>query len=190
VTPSVDLLPNLPERLRELRHAFGWSMNDLAVLVGVTQPGVVSNWETKNQRRRTPELSTLLTLQRWYGVSMDYLLGLPHAERDSGIVKASKKALLVRLMDVGDRLPPSPSERARLIILMAIEVSPEAFFKERVSAFLTMKPATLGELLEGGMWPDATLDRLADLLGIKADWFYLANPTATLMHAQKTEGRT
>jgi len=165
-------LPNLPYRLRELRQELGWSLDDVAVRVGVTQRGVVSNWEAVNQRRRTPPLTTLLSLQRWYGVSMDYLLGNSMAKRDSPAVAAGKEALQAALRNEPVQAVISPSERARLAARLAAQVSPEAYFPERMAAWLAVANEDFAVMMGTGVWADAALHRLAALLGIPVAWFY------------------
>jgi len=167
-----SILPNLPHRLRELRQELGWSLDDVAVRVGVTQRGVVSNWEAVNQRRRTPPLTTLLSLQLWYGVSMDYLLGNPLAERDSPAVVAGKATLQAALRSSNVPEVISPSDRARLATELALQVAPEAFFSDRVAAWLAVAGEDFAIMMGSGVWADASLHRLAALLGIPATWFY------------------
>lgn len=60
------------ERLRELREHRGWSQEQLASLVGVSQ-GTISHWEKSEGRLRT---ANLVALARLLGCSIDYLLGL------------------------------------------------------------------------------------------------------------------
>jgi transcriptional regulator with XRE-family HTH domain len=174
------LVPNLPHRLKALRLEMGWSLDDLVPIVGVTQKGVISNWEATNQRRRTPPISTLVILQRWYGVSLDYLVGHPNAERESADVKVGKAALLKELRLAEGVAGASPSERARQALKLAFEVAPEAFFASRISAYLGLAPRDLDGLLTVDEWPDASLRRLASLLGLEAEWFYTDQPVQLL----------
>ena len=181
---GTDPLPNLPRRLKELRQELGWTLEDVAERVGVTQRGVASNWEATNQRRRTPPLTTLVTLQRWYGVSLDYLVGHPGAERDSPAVKAGKKALRERLREArGVEFAP-PSDRARVAVRLALEVGPDAFFVERLAACLFVTVDELKGLIESGVWADGQLQSLADLLGIDVEWFYSLQPVHALNKAK------
>lgn len=173
---EAKLLPYLPQRLRELRLELGWTLEDVAVRVGVTQAGVVSNWEATNQRRRTPELSTLLLLQRWYGVSMDYLLGNPLAERDSPSVRKGKLALREALRRQPGLEAKSARERAEVAWSVAQKVAPDAFFTERLAACLLMSPAELAEVTENAFWSNRLIERLAPFLGLSADWFYATAP--------------
>lgn len=176
-----DYMPALPQRLRELRLELGWSLDDVAERVGVTQRGVVSNWEATNQRRRTPPLSTLLVLQKWYGVSLDYLIGHPDAERDSPAVKAGKRALRTSLSQMEEVERLSPSDRARLAIQEATRLSPEAFFDERIAAALLIPPEDYAALKSERIWPDSALERLAYVLGLCREWFYSPKPAEVLI---------
>lgn len=174
------LVPNLPARLKELRLEMGWSLDDLVPIVGVTQKGVISNWEATNQRRRTPPISTMVILQRWYGVSLDYLVGHPKAERESADVKAGKADLRKALRQVAGVAEASPSERARLAVRVGLQVAPEAFFLGRVAAYLGITERDLEGMLDGGHWPDASLRRLASLFGLEAEWLYTDQPVQLL----------
>ena len=174
------LVPNLPHRLKELRLEMGWSLDDLVPIVGVTQKGVISNWEATNQRRRTPPISTLVILQRWYGVSLDYLVGHPNAERESADVKVGKGAVRKELRHAEGMAGASPSERARLALRIAMGVAPEAFFLGRAAAYLGLRQDDLEKLLCDHDWPDASLRRLAWLLGLETEWFYSAHPAQVL----------
>ncbi|HWI51286.1 MAG TPA: helix-turn-helix transcriptional regulator [Symbiobacteriaceae bacterium] len=174
------LVPNLPHRLKELRLEMGWSLDDLVPIVGVTQKGVVSNWETTNQRRRTPPISTLVILQRWYGVSLDYLVGHPNAERESADVKLGKAAVREALLKAEGMTEAMPSERARYALRVAMEVAPEAFFLGRAAAYMGLKVLDLEGLLGAQEWPDVSIRRLASLLGLEAEWFYSDQPIRVL----------
>lgn len=169
---GADPLPNLPQRLKELRLELGWTLEEVAERTGVTQRGVASNWEATNQRRRIPPITTLLILQRWYGVSMDYLLGLPGAERESAAVKTGRRLLHQHLRTLTELEKMTPSNRARRVLALAAELAPEAFFLKRVAAFLTLEMEDLLELIAGGLWPESLMVRLASFYGLKPEWFY------------------
>jgi transcriptional regulator with XRE-family HTH domain len=181
---DIDALPNLPQRLKQLRLELGWTLEDVARITGVTQRGVASNWEATNQRRRTPPLHTLLVLQRWYGVSMDYLLAIPDAERDSPAVRKGKRRLREQLSQTEVPLVTSPSDRARMVVAMAMEVAPDAFFVERFAANLTQSTEDMDHLMVRGVWADPLIDRLATMVGITQDWFYAVEPAEVLNAAE------
>jgi len=173
---QVEILPLMPQRLRELRLELGWSLNDVAQRLGVTQRAVVSNWEATNQRRRIPDIENLLVLQKWYGVSMDYLLGLPGADRDSPAVKSGRRTLSERLKTLTGLEGTSPSTRARIALRVAIEVAPEAFFLERTAAALTLNTSELVQLGAGGLWAGEVIERLSAFLGVSPEWFFALDP--------------
>ena len=60
-----------PERLKELRQEKGLSQRALAKVLHVTQPAIV-RWETGQQ---TPNLEMLVTISKFFNVSLDYLVG-------------------------------------------------------------------------------------------------------------------
>lgn len=57
--------------LKQLRKEKGLSQTDLADYLQITR-GSYSNYET---HKRSPDYSTLIKLAKFYGVSLDYLLG-------------------------------------------------------------------------------------------------------------------
>lgn len=184
---ETDLLPLMPRRLRELRQELGWSLNDVAQRLNVTQRAVVSNWEAENQRRRVPDIQNLLVLQRWYGVSMDYLMGQPGAEHDSPVVRAGKAAIRESLRVLKGIEATAPHERAHIALSKAMTIAPDAFFRERVAAFLMITPEHLDDLLKHGNWSEEHTKRLADILGLHLEWFYSPEPHKVLTEAAMKE---
>lgn len=175
-----DAIAGMPKRLRELRLELGWTLDDVAQHLGFAQRGVASNWEATNQRRRIPELPTLLALQKWYGVSLDYLVGHPEAERDSPAVKAGKRVLREHLKALPNPETLSPRERAQLAATAATVVAPEAFFLDRLAAYFHMSTAEFTELNDNGFWSKRLIEQLADFVGIHKEWFYSPEPSRVL----------
>ncbi len=60
------------ERLKELRQEKGIGQEELANRIGVSR-GVISLWENG---LREPTMGNLAALARFFGVSLDYLVGL------------------------------------------------------------------------------------------------------------------
>ena len=60
------------KRLRELREDKNLSMQELAVIINVSN-ATISNWENEINE---PKISYLAALAKYFGVSADYLLGL------------------------------------------------------------------------------------------------------------------
>ena len=60
------------ERLKELRIEKKLSQIDLAKATGISQAGI-AKWETGD---RTPSLDCLIILAKYFGVTLDYLVGL------------------------------------------------------------------------------------------------------------------
>lgn len=169
-------LSELPKRLRQLRLELAWTMEDVARVTAVAGRGVVSNWEATDGRRRTPPLLTLVTLAGWYGVSMDYLLGFPRAERDSAAVKQGKALLKERLRDEIKKLPRHealPDARLRLAIALLQELAPDAFFLGRIAANLGMPEERLKAIMAGAIPADATIELFVRLVDVPRSWFYL-----------------
>lgn len=63
-----------PQRLAELRKKKGFTQGELCEELGI-KVNAYREWE---MGRRRPELESLIKLAEYYGVSMDYLLGLEH----------------------------------------------------------------------------------------------------------------
>lgn len=177
---EITFLQHMPQRLRELRQELGWSLSDVAQRIGLAQRSVVSNWEATSMRRRIPDIENLLALQRWYGVSLDYLVGEPGAERDSPAVKLAKDALVRSLAEAEDVKNETASGRARVAVRLAIQLAPEVFFPERISVWLFVSPGELDSLLHDAPWPDPLLNRLGALLGVPAGWFSSPDPAECL----------
>lgn len=170
---SVDISA-LPKRLKQLRLELGWSLDDMAKAIGAANRGVVSNWEATNERQRIPPLGTLVALARWFGVSLDYLVGIEGADRDSAAVRIGKAALHSRFPEEVKRLPvPTPGARLRLAIAILQEAAPDGFFPPRIAANLLHTEESLQRLLEHDEVPGPVLDKFAGLAGMPAAWFYL-----------------
>ena len=60
------------ERLKELRSEKNVGQVELSVKIGVSK-GIISMWENG---LREPKLSNLISLAEYFGVSLDYLVGL------------------------------------------------------------------------------------------------------------------
>lgn len=65
------MIKTLPQRLKELRLANGYSPKEVATKLGIS-PSIVSGYETGE---RTPSTENLLALSYLYKCSTDYLLG-------------------------------------------------------------------------------------------------------------------
>lgn len=177
---ETTILPSLPMRLRQLRQELGWSLADVAERLGVTQRAVVSNWEAVNQRRRIPDIENLLQLQRWYGVSMDYLLGQTDTDRESAMVRNGRQQLRAALRETTGLIMLTPSDRARLALNTALEQAPDVFFLERTAAFLFLAEEDVRERLREGTWPPDLVGRLASFLGLRREWFYAMDSSEVL----------
>lgn len=64
------------KRLKELREGKNLSMQDLAVIIKVSN-AAISNWENEINE---PKISYLVALARYFEVSSDYLLGLENED--------------------------------------------------------------------------------------------------------------
>lgn len=164
----------LPKRLKQLRQEIGWSLEDAAQALQAGSKGVISNWEASTDRRRIPPLGVLMALARWYGVSLDYLVGVPGAERDSPRVRLGKIALRDRFpIEVKQLTPATPGARFRLSVRILQETAPEAFLLERIATHLLLSEERLQTILETGDVIESTLARFARMMDIPVSWFYV-----------------
>lgn len=164
----------LPLRLKQLRQELGWSLEDVAQVIQASSKGVVSNWEATTGRRRVPELGVLVALARWYGVSLDYLVGIPGAERDSSLVQRGKAGLRERFpTEVRQLGLNKPGERFRLAVAIVQDMAPGAFFLDRIAAYLLLSSDRLATILETGELTEVALSRFAHMVDLPVDWFYV-----------------
>lgn len=61
------------KRLKELRDEKGLTQVELARKLNFKNGTVISNWETG---ARIPDIENLIVLAKFFGVSIDYLVGL------------------------------------------------------------------------------------------------------------------
>lgn len=66
----------IPERIKDLRQARGWTQAELARRMGITRNGI-NSWE---QGLSMPSPGSLVELSRIFLVSTDYLLGVERLE--------------------------------------------------------------------------------------------------------------
>ncbi|MBQ8749678.1 MAG: helix-turn-helix domain-containing protein [Clostridia bacterium] len=59
------------DKIRELRRKFKLTQNDLSIKLNVSN-GTIAMWETS---KRSPDLETVDRLAKFFGVTVDYLLG-------------------------------------------------------------------------------------------------------------------
>jgi transcriptional regulator with XRE-family HTH domain len=101
-------LAMLGERLRVLRSARGWTLEELAERSGLSKP-YLSRLESGN---RQPSIAAVLTLARVYGVPMGSLFGPQHSD-DSCIVVRSNE-VTIRKGDGVSYVPMSATSRFHL----------------------------------------------------------------------------
>lgn len=68
-TKTSEFLPEVGDRLKVTRKAFGLSQEELAHLLGVTR-GAIANWE---RGTRLADAAAMVRLCRAYRISMDWL---------------------------------------------------------------------------------------------------------------------
>ena len=90
-------------RLRELRKNAGLSQKEFAKIFGAAQ-NTVSQWETGT---RSIDDKTLCELAAYFGVSVDYLLGLSDEKSLAGKTSEAKREMI----ELVDQLPAEQVSR-------------------------------------------------------------------------------
>ena len=80
---------HLPQNIRAMRKARGFTQEQLAEAMGVTV-GAVSKWELGQS---APDLSTLMELADFFDASVDALLGYTLRENSAGLAAERIRAL-------------------------------------------------------------------------------------------------
>lgn len=89
----IDLdLKMLGDRLSELRRDFGYTQEDLALLLKINRSSI-SNYE---QGINEPSLSTIVKLANLYNVSTDYLLCRTKEKNNFNLLSKDHKELILR----------------------------------------------------------------------------------------------
>jgi transcriptional regulator with XRE-family HTH domain len=140
------------------------SLDQLAVLCGLSGRGASGAWESGAS---SPDLSMLLLLADFYGVTLDYLFGLENAQRDSVVLRQAKAALAGRLTGV-DWTRLSIAERMRETWHAARQVAPFAFPPGRIAGLIGgLEPESFTALVNAAMHPSpVVINRFAWALGL------------------------
>lgn len=94
-------------RLRELRESAGFkSQQAFADAFGVAQ-STVGNWEAG---KREPNYETTMRLARFFGVSIDNLLGLEIKKEPAPVTEGGSIETIQRFMPLVDRLTPDQQQ--------------------------------------------------------------------------------
>lgn len=162
----------LAGNLKSLRQELGLTLQDIADLCGIRGGRAsVSKWERESEPQR-PEDRLLLLLADFYGVSLDYLYGRPHARRDSPAVAAARASLRARVNEEPAGLT-TPGQRLALVWNWLSELAPGVFHPQRVAAELNLSPDGFAELARGHAQPaPGVVTRFAAICGLPEGWFY------------------
>lgn len=115
----------------------------------------------------TPDVAMMMLLADLYGVTLDYMCGVPEAQRDSMTLRNAKTALNARLAGVDWRGLTVP-ERLREAWTLAQETSPYAFPPLRIAGLVgSVEPESFAALTNAKVQPSAVvINRFAWALGI------------------------
>jgi transcriptional regulator with XRE-family HTH domain len=165
---------SLGARLRHLRESYGLVQQDVANLFS-TSRNVPSQWESG---AREPSLVNILKLADYYGVTVDWLLGIPDAERDSPVVRRVKRELgdYLRLREPFLKYT-GPGERLQLAVGFLCEQDPDHFSVEGIARYLTITPDTFAAMMNGqAMVTGPVIQRFSVFANLPEVWFWQPEP--------------
>jgi transcriptional regulator with XRE-family HTH domain len=174
VKQSQSGTPILGARLRQLRENFGLVLQDVANLFA-TNRNVPSQWEGG---MREPSYEHLLRLADFYGVTVDWLLGREHAEKDSARVKRVKSQLhdYLRLREAALTNTP-PGLRVRTCAEFLSTQDPTMFSMDRIARQVLIDPGMFREMVYGpAMVTGPVIQRFAEFVNLEEVWFYKPVP--------------
>ncbi|HLO02073.1 MAG TPA: helix-turn-helix transcriptional regulator [Symbiobacteriaceae bacterium] len=161
-------------RLRQLRENYGLVQQDVADLFE-TNRNVPSQWESG---AREPSLEIILDLAAFYGVTVDWLLGVPNADKDAPDVRQIKRELgdYLRLKEPTLRYT-GPEVRLKLAFSFLCERNPEQFSLDRIAQAVNITPSTFLEMMEGRVRVSGpVIQRFADYAKLPELWFWQPEP--------------
>lgn len=161
-------------RCRELRLGFGLTLLQIGELCGYSKQAA-SQWETDE---REPAYDDLLKLADLFGVTTDYLLGRPGAQRDAPAILQAKAALAqyLRLREP-DLYGTTAATRLAIVYRFLSETVPGHFARERVANWLRLSTAELDRLIgNNAQATSITTSRFSELSGVPEDWFWIPDP--------------
>lgn len=118
-------MDSFSDRLKQLRQSSGLTQQDLADEVGISA-SAIGMYE---QGRREPDRSTLILLSRYFGVSIDFLLGAPWEKDVRLALEEMRKQMKTAdsLLFNGERLDPSETDK----LFDAMYVAASVMFTDR-----------------------------------------------------------
>lgn len=167
-------MPTFGQRCHELRGGFGYTLQEIANLFGYSK-NTPSQWELSD---REPAYADLIKLASFYGVTVDYLLGCPSAERDAPFIKTAKTALgqFLRLRE-GTLLGTSAAARITVVYRFLSETVPTHYSRERVASWLRLSLPAFDRLLsDQSQATDIVAHRFSELSSVPEEWFWMPDP--------------
>lgn len=161
-------------RARELRESFGKTQQQIGDIFGYRK-NAPSQWERGD---REPAFDDLMQLAAYYGVTTDWFLGMPEADRDAAPVRKAKAALAdyLRLRE-GNLIGVTPAQRVELVYRFLAETAPGWFDLERVAAQLLITPQAFTNILnDRALATPAIVHQFSAVTGVPEPWFYVPNP--------------
>lgn len=161
-------------RLRQLRESYGLVQQDVADHFQ-TSRNVPSQWESG---AREPSLQIVLALAAFYGVTVDWLLGVPNADKDAPDVRQIKRELGDYLRHKEHTLKYSgPEVRLQLAVEYLQERDSQRFSLERIAQAVNITPTAFAAMMAGSVRVSGpVIERFADYTKLPQLWFWQPEP--------------
>lgn len=155
-------------RLRELRHERDMGQREVEELLNL-RPGAVTQYE---RGLREPGFAMLVKMADLFDASLDYLMGVPDAPRESPALAGARRRLQAAVRQAGsDPRLLRPGRRLAAILALAEQAAPEVFGSARLGRQLSIPTASLRLAQEGrGDLSEGIAVKLATYLGFEPDW--------------------
>jgi len=169
------------ERLAELMEAHRMNYSDLARSLD-TARSTVAEW-----RDKLPRPDHMRMIAKAFGVSVDWLLGQPHATQLSPAVLKLRSDVRAVLSRTPECAGATPSQRLALVLQLWHEMDAGAWPDWLMASWLGIGDADLTGLRDGVVEAErGVLQRFAQLSGIPFGWF-LAGGTLTMTDGEVQE---
>ena len=128
-------------RLKELRKQFKLSQAELGEALGLSRSAICL-YETG---KRAPDKETLIKIAAFFGVSLDYLLGLDNETKENEKQADGLNEILGKLIDALKQQGLSPfqlkeNERAALALLAVLSEENQKLLLELMKTFAQLPP--------------------------------------------------
>lgn len=161
-----------PQRLRALREGLQLEQKELAAHLGLAA-SAISNYESG---KRTPGFEILTQICRYFGVSSDWLLGLPHAPMVNGEMGWAQHKVLASLREIPEETVP-PGVRIGIILGLVREHQPQLLPVQRYELLMGTSRETADRILAGDFTAQgSTIYLVSRFTGVPEEWIRTGDP--------------